>query len=66
MLQEPQKLSGSMKARQQCVGPGAVKDTVCISLFEEMMSIYPGVSEICTPCCFSEGEHRVNWLWCDN
>ena len=66
VLEEPHKLCGSMKARQECVGPGAVKDTVCISLFDEMMSIYPGVSQIYTPCCDSEGENRVYWLWCDN
>ena len=64
--EEPHKLCGSMKARQEGVGPRAVKDTVCISLFDEMMSIYPGVSQIYTTCCNSDGENRVYWLWCVN
>ena len=34
-----------MKAWQECVRPRAVKDRVCIS-YNEMMSIYPGVSHI--------------------
>jgi hypothetical protein len=64
--EEPHKMRGSMTPRQECVGPRAVKDTVCISLFDEMMSIYPGVSQIYTLCCDSEGENCVYWLWCDN
>jgi len=66
VLEEPHKLRGSMKARQECVGPRAVKNTVCISLFDEMMSIYPGVSQIYTPSCDCEGENCVYWLWCNN
>jgi len=66
VLEEPHTLCGSMKARQECVGPRAVNDTVCISLFDEMMSIYPGVSQIYTSCCDSEGENNVSWLRCDN
>jgi len=66
VLEEPHKLRGSIKARQECVGPRAVKDTVCILLFDEMMSIYPGVSQIYTPCCDSEMKICVYWLWCDN
>ena len=66
VLEEPHKLRGSIIARQECMGPRAVKDTVCISLFDEMMSIYPVVSQIYTPCCDSEGENHVYWLWCDN
>jgi len=48
--EEPHKLRGSMKARQECMGPRAGKDGVCIS-YHEMMSIYPGVSQIYTPRC---------------
>jgi hypothetical protein len=66
VLEKLDKLRRSMKARQECMGPRAVKDTVCISLFDEMMSIYLGVSQIYTPGCNSEGENRVYWLWCDN
>jgi hypothetical protein len=40
---------GSMKAWQECVGSRAGKDRVYISLYDEMMSIYPGVSQIYTP-----------------
>jgi len=46
---EPHKLRGSMKAPQECVKPRAGKDWVCI-LYNEMMSIYPGVYQIYTPC----------------
>jgi len=46
---EPHKLCGSMKAPQECVKPRAGKDWVCI-LYNEMMSIYPGVYQIYTPC----------------
>jgi len=42
------KLRGSMKARQECVRPRAGKDRVCI-LYNAVMSIYPGVSQIYTP-----------------
>jgi len=63
---EPHKLRGLIKARQECVGPRAVKETVCISLFDEMMSINPGVSQLYTPYCDSEGENPVYWLLCDN
>jgi hypothetical protein len=66
VLEDPHKLGGSMKARQECVGPGAVKDTVSISWFDEMMSIYRGVFEIYIPCCDSAEENRGYWLWCDN
>jgi hypothetical protein len=66
VLEEPHKLRGSIKARQECMGPRAVKDTVCISLFDEMMSIYPGVSQRYTPCCDCERENSVYWLECDN
>jgi len=48
--EEPYKLRGSMKARQECVGPRAGKDRLCIS-YNEMMSIYPGVSQMYTPRC---------------
>jgi len=66
VLEEPQKLRGSMNARQEYVGPRAVKNAVCIPLFDEMMFIYPGVTQIYTPCCDREGENLVYWLWCDN
>jgi len=36
--EEPHKLRGSMKARQECMPPRAGKDRLCIS-FNEMMSI---------------------------
>jgi len=45
---EPLTLHGSMKAHQQCVGPRTENDRVCIS-DNEMMSIYPGLSQIYTP-----------------
>jgi hypothetical protein len=54
--EEPHKLRGYMKTRQECVGPRAGKDRVCISLYGKMMYIYLGVSRIyilpvaqCTP-----------------
>jgi len=47
---ELHKLRGSMNAWQECMGPRAGKDRVCIS-YNEMMSIYPGVCQIYTPCC---------------
>jgi len=47
--QEPHKLCGSMKARQQCPGPWAGKDTVCIS-YNEMLSINLGAFLIYTSC----------------
>jgi len=47
--EEPHKLCGSMKALQECMGPRAGKDRLCISYNE--MFIYPGVSQIYTPCC---------------
>jgi len=37
------------EARQECMRPRAGQDRVCI-LYNEMMSIYPGVSEIYTSC----------------
>jgi hypothetical protein len=46
---KPHKLRGSMNARQECVRPRAGKDRLCIS-YNEMMSIYPGVFQIYTPC----------------
>ena len=66
MLEELHKLCESMKARQEYVGPRALKETVCILLFDEMMSIHPRVSQIYTPCCNSEEENCVYWLWYDN
>jgi len=66
VLEEPHKFHGSMTVRQECLGPRAVKDTVCIWLFDEMMSIYPGVSQIYTPFCDCEGKKSVYWLSCDN
>jgi len=48
--EEPHKLRGSMKARQECVEPRAGKDRVCISLYDdEIVSIYPGAFQIYTP-----------------
>ena len=46
---EPHKLRGSTKARQECMRPSAGKDRMCI-LYIEMMSIYPGVFQIYTAC----------------
>jgi len=45
----PHTLSGSMNARLECVRPRAGKDGVSIS-YNEMMSIYPGVFQLYTPC----------------
>ena len=45
---EPHKLHGSMKDRQECMRPRAGKDRVCISYNE--MSIYSGVFQINTSC----------------
>jgi hypothetical protein len=61
VLEESHILCRSMKARQEWVGPRAVNDTVCISLFDEMMSIYSVVSQIYTSCCDSEEENNVYW-----
>jgi len=47
---KPHKLGRSMNAWQWRVGQRAGKDRVCIS-YNVMMSIYPGVSQIYTPCC---------------
>jgi len=47
---EPHKLCGSTKTRQECMGPRAGKDTVCVS-YIEMMSIYPASFQIYTACC---------------
>jgi hypothetical protein len=46
---KPHVLPGSSNARQECMSPRVGKDTVCIS-YNEMMSIYPGVSKIYTAC----------------
>jgi len=51
--EEPHKLCGSMKAQQDSMGPGAGKDSVCIS-HNVMMSIYPGVCKIYPPCCWDD------------
>jgi len=53
---EPDKLLGYMKVRPECVGPRAGKDKLCI-LYNEMMSIYPRVSQIYTPCCSVHYDH---------
>jgi len=47
--EKPPKLHGCMKGRQECMGPSAGKDNVCI--FYNEMSIYPRVSQRHTPCC---------------
>ena len=39
VCEEPHRLHGSMKGRQECVGPRAGKDRMCIS-YNAMMSIY--------------------------
>jgi len=44
--EEPHKLRGSRKTRQECMGPRAGKDRVSILLYSKMMSIYPGVYQI--------------------
>jgi len=49
---EPHKMRGSMEAWQGCVGPRSGNERVCIA-YNAMMSIYPGVSQVYTPC------HRV-------
>ena len=46
---EPHKLRGSAKARNMCVRPRAGNDALFIS-YNAMMSMYPGVSQISTPC----------------
>jgi len=46
--EEPQKLSGSINALQDCVEPSAGKVRVCISLYDMTMSIYHRVSQIYT------------------
>jgi len=66
VLEEPHKLQGSMKGWQEWVGQRNEKDTVCISLGVEMMSIYPRVTQIYTHCRGGEGKNPVYWLWSDN
>ena len=51
--EEPHKLHGSMNARQECVGTRAGKDRVYISVHDEMMSIYHGVSQYILPFAHS-------------
>ena len=46
---EPHTLCGSKKALQECMRLRAGKDRVCIS-YNEMISIYPRVSQIYTSC----------------
>jgi len=53
---EPHKLCGSTKAYQECMPPSAWKDTVCIS-YIEMLSIYSGVFQIYTGCCWVHLHH---------
>jgi len=48
-LDQPYKLRGSMKAPQGCVRPRAGKERVGIS-YNGMMSVYPGISQLYTPC----------------
>jgi len=47
--EEPHKLHGFTKARQDCMGPRAGNDILCIS-HNEMMSMYPGVYLIYSLC----------------
>jgi hypothetical protein len=47
---DPHKLYGSMNASQERVRPRAGKDSVSIS-YNAMISMYPRVSQIYTPCC---------------
>jgi len=73
---KPQTLCGSVKAWQECMVPSAGKDRVCIS-YNEIMSIYPWVSQIYTPhcsvhlwypcisvCSSSASLGHTEWQWC--
>jgi len=46
VCEEPPKLQESMKVRQEGAGPNTGNDIVHILLYDEMMSIYAGISQI--------------------